>query len=288
MKIFPKSLEELAQCVPTKPLPDMNHLYHFTSLESFLKIWGSQKLLLTKREYMNDSAEQDTNVRGIGGKVYACNYAVSEYYQLSLSKAYKDDEFICYSPLMWGLYADKSKGVCIELDKDKLNLDSKDYIVGNIAYTEMFNNIIVLNENEEINSIDDARRFIKQEDVFSKIFLSKNRVWEFENEFRVLSNVKPYLDIKGAITRIFIFKMPKQGYDVLRGILPHSIDIRQIDFYVPNINKDVQVLRDILAYDYRIAIPQANGNFELAKQIKEEFKEMLVSDFRNKPVEQLV
>ena len=119
MKNIPITFDQLAQYVPTKPLPDMNHLYHFTSLDSFLKIWGSQKLLLTKRDNMNDCTEQDTNVRGSGGKIYACNYAVSEYSQLSLSKAYKDGEFICYSPLMWGLYSDKSKGVCIELDKDK-------------------------------------------------------------------------------------------------------------------------------------------------------------------------
>lgn len=287
MNIFPK-FEELPQYIPTKQQHGMNHLYHFTSLDSFLKIWGSQKLLLTKREYMNDSAEQDTNVRGYGGKLYACNYAVSEYGQLSLSKAYKEDEFICYSPLMWGLYADKSKGVCIELDKDKLNIDPEEFAVGDIVYTEMFNNIVVLNETEEINSIDDARRFIKQEEVFTKIFLSKNKKWEFENEFRVLSNVKSYLDIKGAITRIFIFKMPRHGYDVLCGILPHSIDIRQIDFYTPKYRKDVQDLRDISAYDFRKKMQKANDDSGIVKQMKEEFKEMLLEDFRNKTVEELV
>lgn len=187
--------------------------YHFTSLDSFLKIWATQKLLLCSRKKMNDSAEREEVASGI--REYADFlsywYAIDEYKQLSLCYNTKQEMYL--SPVMWGIYAKNSKGVCIELNPDKLSIEKDTYIADIVEYTDDIPNCPRLPYGEPFRSINDAVKFV--EENMHDIFFRKYKEWDFESEYRVISKKSLYLDISGAISMVYIFNMDEADYEIL-------------------------------------------------------------------------
>ena len=111
-------------------------LYHYTSLESFSKIWISHSLLFSNSNRTNDVFESkkilsigdcripyngetsNLEVQGHFNKLFWKE--VNKYGQISLIQDYKDGIKGYASPMMWGHYAQKGKGVCIELDFERV------------------------------------------------------------------------------------------------------------------------------------------------------------------------
>lgn len=101
------------------------HLYHYTSFVSFVKIWLSQRLLFSPLSKMNDVQEKSVRCASSNPNSIPILKAYDEirrkYKQISFTMDYDSYFKGCMSTIMWGHYADKCNGVCIEFDASKLS-----------------------------------------------------------------------------------------------------------------------------------------------------------------------
>lgn len=206
-------------------------LYHFTSVKSFKKIWETQSLKFADSKKTNDIFEkkkilQVTNL--IFPEAYkSASHKVSfikhfydilfEYRQISLTMDY-DDVAGYASPMMWGQYANHTRGICIELDTEKLNLNLNDVWSSKVVYTNHlpyinFDNTVLLND-------DDIRNYIieHRDDIFFK----KHFHWTYENEYRIISNKESFLSIHGAINAIYLPDCKGYAFHVVDGLINGS------------------------------------------------------------------
>lgn len=192
-------------------------LYHYTSFDTFVKIWLTKQLRFGTVTSMNDIQEayigsSIVNLQQVPlGQAY---YDVrTSFKQISLTMDYNTYLMGCMSPMMWGLYADKRKGVCLELDYDKIEFP-KDCIKGIVKYKN------VLKKNAEIpteaKSINDIRKYIIKNR--NEQFFTKQTSWKGENEYRVLSSNAEFLDIADSITSVYL-----TSYDSLECILVEKL-----------------------------------------------------------------
>jgi len=183
-------------------------LYHYTNLDSFIKIWENQTLKFGVISGVNDINEYSKRISTslyngtlieIGQRIRIAAEIINSYKQISFTKDY--DSYIkgCMSPMMWGHYGAKGKGVCIELDYNKIHFDDKMYRKS-IIYSNLIKNTIevpiLVNDKSTIEEY-----IIKELD---NIFFTKTSDWIGENEFRVVSNKHDFLDISNAITNVYV------------------------------------------------------------------------------------
>lgn len=178
-------------------------LYHYTSFDSFVKIWLNQNLKFSHLSNVNDIQEVDFKSGVINSeRLDLCrriNDVRLSYKQISFTMDYDSVLKGCMSPMMWGLYADKRKGVCIELDYSKI-LFPQNTLQGIVKYQEFL----------KWQSIVDTR--IKTEKGFqayvrkhqNQMFFTKQKSWAGENEYRVLNNEVDFLNIDGAISAVYL------------------------------------------------------------------------------------
>ena len=124
---------------------------------------------------------------------------LANYKQISFSTDYKD-MLGWQSPIMWGLYAHNGNGVCIEFDSDKISLPKGVY-KSKVKYTR---HVPVIKFNEQ-SIMDETflECFVKKNR--SALFFTKHKHWEYENEYRVISNQHSFLSIDGAIERVYVY-----------------------------------------------------------------------------------
>lgn len=189
-------------------------LYHYTSVDSFKKIWESKSLKFSDSKKTNDIFEKRKLIQ-----VYSVTYPIEYkpnskgypffrhfynilfgYRQISMCMDYSENLKGYASPMMWGQYANSSKGVCIELDSEKLNLDSSHIWSAKIVYSEQVREIVF--DNCAFHNDNDINHFI--EEHIDEIFFNKHFHWQFENEYRIISNKEEFLPIKDAITAIYV------------------------------------------------------------------------------------
>ena len=159
------------------------HLYHYTSFESFVKIWLSQKLKFSKISLMNDIQEKSircaTNDISNAASLIAYQQIRQDYKQISLTMDY--DSFFkgCMSPMMWGHYANKGNGVCIEFNLSKLPLPPTTSY-GPIRYKKILSHYT--NLPPQICNGQDIDEYIRKNSI--KLLFTKQKEWMAENEFR--------------------------------------------------------------------------------------------------------
>lgn len=99
-------------------------LYHYTSFNSFVRIWLTQKLKFGLVTDMNDTFENSPSVQCYTlDEMRLLDKYLKEkkrYKQISLTMDFDSYTQGCMSQMMWGQYGDKGKGVCIEFDYSKL------------------------------------------------------------------------------------------------------------------------------------------------------------------------
>lgn len=183
-------------------------LYHYTNLDSFKKIWENQTLKFGIISQVNDINEYSKRIstplsyggiKDIDQRLRITAQILNSYKQISLTKDY--DSYIkgCMSPMMWGHYGDKRKGVCIELDYNKIHFDDKMYC-NSIKYSDLIKHAIEIPTfANDKSTIEEC--IIKELD---NIFFTKTSDWIGENEFRVVSNKHDFLDISNAIINIYV------------------------------------------------------------------------------------
>lgn len=224
-------------------------LYHYTSFESFVKIWLTKKLRFSPVTSVNDIQEKFINA------------AVSNKSQIDIAKSFiairksfkqvsftmDYDSYLkgCMSPMMWGLYADKAKGVCIELDYKKIQFP-QDILKGMVKYKTILEKYHGI--GPEVNTTDKLEKYIKKRK--EELFFTKQKCWAEENEYRVLSNKHDFLDIKDAISAICLADTDSPEMNYVRELVGDSVPIKvftycyaQDNFAIPyiTITKDDNV-----------------------------------------------
>jgi hypothetical protein len=229
-------------------------LYHFTSYKTFKVIWQSKSLKFGDMKGVNDILECDYSIMTGNYQQIPLIFAFDElrktYKQISLTM--DKDSYLkgAMSTLMWGIYGDKRKGVCIELDFDKIKFP-KTVLKDAIHYQKYIPGSIELDTN--LRTANDIRKFIiahKKEFLFTK-----TKEWAGEREYRIVSNNDEFLDISNAITAIVITDFNLPTFNELVGLVDNKVPIK--------------VLRYTKSTTQQIAIPVLSDALDCQKQ---EFK----------------
>lgn len=198
-------------------------LYHYTSYKSFTMIWLSQTLKFGTVTDMNDIFEHNfaSQCHSLNDIKYLNSYheEKKKYKQISLTMDYDTYTQGCMSPMMWGQYADKGNGVCIEFDYNKLMDNIKPSMMHNAidyVYTLPEPPIIT----QEVTTDFDS--FFKEKQ--KELFFTKHKSWSNENEYRIVSK-EDFLIIEGAITAIYVSKYNSTESSCIEMLLKKCNDV---------------------------------------------------------------
>ena len=218
-------------------------LYHFTSFETFVKIWLTKKQRFSPTKNVNDILEARTSVALHNPQQQPLMYAFfdckAKFKQISLTMDYDSYMYGCMAPMMWGYYADKRKGVCIQLDFEKLNL-SAPLLYGPVKYVKYLQHSVYLDPN--IKSIADLMKFIRKNK--QTLFFTKDKSWAGENEFRILSDTADYLDIADAISCIYLTEYDSTECLLVEKLVNDVVPIKCIRYNERRGNFAIPVLVD--------------------------------------------
>ena len=180
-------------------------LYHYTSFESFVKIWLSSKILLGSIENVNDFMEYKHTVEVNNPCCLPLTEAFNDVRMSfrQLSFALDDDRMEGFkNPMMWGQYANKGRGVCMEFDFNKLYLNYKDkseVLDGFVCYKDKLPKLPPING---IITRNDIRRYILRNK--EPIMFTKFTVWDAENEYRIVSDNISEIEIDNTISAVYL------------------------------------------------------------------------------------
>lgn len=245
-------------------------LYHYTSIESFRKIWKSKSLLFSLSETTNDFFErfktfvltQDTFKCG-GKQLDRSRFdhfdekiraELSKYRQVSFSYDYDDGLKGYASPMMWGQYAwhkngeEWQNGICIAIDSEKIKVPSYVYEPDKVFYTPKLEPPKV--ENIDFTKEDAAALFVDRN--IKTYFFTKHKHWEYENEYRYISKQEGSLDISDAIKGIYILDDNFTPKEELRAIVNDDSLIYMLTMgvrdpnYTPYSQKELDDLQEMM------------------------------------------
>lgn len=242
------------------------NLYHYTSFDTFVKIWLSGKLRFGEVQNVNDIQEYGRPICSENPQHFAIILKFDElrlkYKQISLAMDYEEMQG-CMSTLMWAYYANNSNGVCIKIDSDKI--DFSDCLHGPVSYSTKQGGIEL---DKKISTTRHLRNFIveKKEDIF----FTKYANWDRENEYRIVSDKLDFLDISEAITGIFLTSYKSDECIFVEKLVNGKVDILHLDFNkrygIPNV-RDTKAKR--LEWERLSKLPNQLRIQQQAKEILE-------------------
>ena len=237
---------EIFKKFPGEPLTGdkrFEKLYHYTSFNTFVKIWCTKKLKFGITADVNDILEATNGIKADPHQIplmFAFEDVKNAYRQISFTMDY--DSFIkgCMSPVMWGIYSDKRKGVCIEFDYSKLNFPEtclKDIVV----YSKEYYYSITL--ASELESIKDIRGFVK--DKAKEIFFTKHKSWKNEKEFRIMSDNLEFLDITNAISAVYLTSYNSVECICTENLVNNECEVKYVHYQnVGTKNESIPIISD--------------------------------------------
>lgn len=210
---------EIGEIYPGLPLSEeekMGKLYHYTTFDTFVKIWLSKRLKFGMIPEVNDMLEYKKNLTSTPQRLpllFALQDIISSYRQISFTM--DNDSFIkgCMNPTMWAHYGNKRQGVCIEFDYSKLHLPYGS-VASCINYVPTLPYSYELPDN--LHSIREIKQFVN--DNNKDLFFTKTNEWSIENEFRIICNTSEFMDVQNAITGIYL-----TSFDSLECILSEQL-----------------------------------------------------------------
>lgn len=215
-------------------------LYHFTSFDTFVRIWLTQQLKYGHVLNVNDMLEIDRSASAPRldqiAIIYAYNDIRASYKQISFTMDYDSYVKGCMSPIMWGQYADKRKGVCIELDFDKLNIPTYCYAKP-VKYKTLLDKSTIL--DSDITTIKQIRHYIKRHK--DDIFFTKQRCWSAENEYRIVNDRDDFLDIEGAVSAIYLTSYDSLECRLVEKLVNGTVPVEYIHHIAVCANKALPV-----------------------------------------------
>lgn len=241
-----------------KQFKNTDKLYHFTTLDSAIKIIESNSLRFGRLNKMNDIHETSKNMfanyanyesREFPEKLLNELYnEIYRYRQISFTRDTKDK---CGFDLhnMWGLYANKFEGVCLVFDKkellEQISNSGDDIYKGKVSYDRKINSSIT-SEKTDIAGVPS----ITKENA-NDIFFHKQKEWEHEQEFRLIKKCPIWYREE------YLFLGDSLKYIILSNILKDVDDVR----YDQNIRKIKSCAKPSGKEDIPILI-YGNGLFE--------------------------
>ena len=187
-------------------------LFHYTKMESFLKILDDITLLPSSFGKLNDMNEGNVHNMNMNENFMvmynAEKYIKEKCHLLCFSQNYDICGF-CHEgtnhPAMWAHYADNSNGVCIVIDKEtfvkknKEIFDTHYYKFEDVDY-DFFNTP----KDDKIEyKTDTPEEFIKRN--WKELFFLKHKDWENEDEHRLfIMDFDGKLSIDGCIKYIVV------------------------------------------------------------------------------------
>lgn len=204
----------------------ISKLYHYTKFDTAIKILESHSLKFGKLCNMNDIHENDklsyVDLSGNPIKYFSSDILetidneMAKYRQISLTIDDEEQNKLGFDlHQMWGLYADKGKGVCLVFDKDTLcnNLD-KDVQHINVSYDKVVESFYIAKHSDSQSIQKDIQKQIK------KLFFHKRKEWEHEQEYRLIKRCpsqkkEEYLDY-GSSLNFIILNSVIEDVDVIR------------------------------------------------------------------------
>jgi len=211
---------------PGRPIPKdlpVKYLYHYTSFESFVKIWNNKTLKFSIVTNLNDILESNYSVFGHNlGDIELMDRFLERhksYKQISLCMDFDSYTKGCMSPMMWGQYASKGNGVCIEFDFEKIEKRLRpSMLYGPVEYSAKLP-IPPIANNIGIDIDEYIRNNQKQ------LFFTKHDSWRSENEFRIVSREDEFLNISQMISSIYITKKDSAEAECIKTMLTNEKDI---------------------------------------------------------------
>lgn len=245
-----------------------DHIYHFTSVDSLMKILLTNTFRLSNVSTMNDinesipnykrtfvDGERLDNIEEIENKMRNGTF-------LGCFNVLEKDENIRNKVSMWGHYANGGRGVCLKINKKKLDelLFNEGYDIKNDAIKSQIHisklKIKYINQ-EEINKmkkyylsrVNDAITVYYS--TLEWLFGCKSDDWSPENEFRYLvfdwdANGKSFFTIKDfnqCIDSIYIGDNQDKGSIELLMAIKNKL-AKDIVFYIRNDNLEEFPLED--------------------------------------------
>lgn len=212
-------------------------LYHYTTIESFSKIWVSKQLRFSESKNTNDlfekrktwelicgilpKEENSNNMLDVINSFGRCfSEILSKYKQISFTLDYKNSSG-CKSSMMWGQYAHNENGVCIEFDSDKILFPPESYR-SKVKYTYDIPKIKFDKENAFIDKAY-MQQYVKKNRA--TVFFTKHKHWEHENEYRLVCKGYDTLSIEGAITKVYVYDSVNINTRVVERIVNNEVPI---------------------------------------------------------------
>lgn len=236
--------------------PNDGALFHYTKLESFLKIIGTMTLRSSPLCKMNDLNE--ANIESLDWNtdflmmIQAQKYVKEQCSIISFTKNYMTGP-ICEEgsnhPALWAHYAEDSNGVCIVLDKEelleinKMRLSKLFYKMEPVDYS-----IYCAPDDEIMNkSYADVKDFVQSN--YRELFFKKHTDWSYELEERFFVEApEVYLNIKGAIKYIILGGRLKNNEDSLRQIIEQMITPGSLSYKYFNMHSFAEMLSSVNGY----------------------------------------
>ncbi|MBR4197389.1 MAG: DUF2971 domain-containing protein [Bacteroidales bacterium] len=203
-------------------------LYHYTSFDTFLKIFYGKRLKFGEAVSMNDIMEANKRLMANLNHyplLFALRDTLAKYKQLCFTMNYDSLLKGCMSNSMWYHYGDKRNGVCLEFDFNRLDLPTN-AIYGPVSYKYLLKAGIIL--PDEVQTINNVEKYVR--DNLKKIFFEKTIEWKCENEFRIMCPNESFLNINGAISAIYFTDCESEHVKVAEKIVGNDFPIRYIDY----------------------------------------------------------
>lgn len=142
-----------------------NSLYNYTSInKNTIKLIKNHGLWLSHTNNFNDPVDPSI-------KLFNRNSGEYDYLLDSIKVACLTTDN--KNTVMWGHYADKHRGICIEYDiSHLLDKNENDFLIRKINYDRT----AMINENIELYDLN----------LLMDLFSIKSKEWEYENEYRIL------------------------------------------------------------------------------------------------------
>lgn len=219
------------------------HLYHYTTFESFVKIWLSQELLFSPLNRMNDIQEKSVRCASptLDSAVMMLAYREQReaYKQISFTMDYDSYFKGCMSPTMWGHYADKSNGVCIEIDTSLVSFPVG-VLRGPVRYQKYLDHYMPIPTS--LQSLNDVEKYIRRNS--KRIFFTKQSSWRDENEYRVVSRDLRALSISGAIVAVYLTANNSTECVLTEKLVEGRVPVKYLTYASALDNRSIPVLKD--------------------------------------------
>ncbi|ELW2862249.1 DUF2971 domain-containing protein [Salmonella enterica] len=204
--------------------------YHFTTVDSALKILNNQTLKISRFNELNDPFELlssnigDKNIRREVKRIR--DKVINIKGIISFSKSWRN-------PVQWAHYADRHKGVCLSFDIEKSLLTNVTYHAGRLEFST--------------------------NPTLEKILSSKFNSWKYEQETRMIIDLKDHCTILKDEMYFIPFSEKLVLKKIIFGANTKNSEIKEI-YNLSKNSHDIEFIKARPAFKSFTMTPKENWN----------------------------